>query len=115
MSDRKVLMDLKKLKKYFPVRRGVYIKALEDVSFSIYEGEKFGVVGESDAGVSPADRHSDDDDEHSPENGVLNESRRGADPCVVEHLAGTAGGLHDDPYRGEQRQPQDDCGDRAGR
>ena len=57
MSDeRKVLLELKKLKKYFPVRRGVSIKALEDVSFSIYEGEKFGVVGESGCGKSTLGR-----------------------------------------------------------
>lgn len=37
-QEKKVLLELKKLKKYFPVRRGVQIKALEDVSFSIYEG-----------------------------------------------------------------------------
>ena len=57
MSDeRKVLLELKKLKKYFPVRRGVSIKALEDVTFSIYEGEKFGVVGESGCGKSTLGR-----------------------------------------------------------
>lgn len=57
MSDeKKVLLELKKLKKYFPVRRGVSIKALEDVSFSIYEGEKFGVVGESGCGKSTLGR-----------------------------------------------------------
>ena len=57
MSDeRKVLLELKKLKKYFPVRRGVSVKALEDVSFSIYEGEKFGVVGESGCGKSTLGR-----------------------------------------------------------
>lgn len=55
-EDRKVLLELKKLKKYFPVRRGVQIKALEDVSFSIYEGEKFGVVGESGCGKSTLGR-----------------------------------------------------------
>lgn len=55
-QDRKVLLELKKLKKYFPVRRGVHIKALEDVSFSIYEGEKFGVVGESGCGKSTLGR-----------------------------------------------------------
>ena len=43
-EDKKTLLELKKLKKYFPVRRGVYIKAIEDVSFKITEGEKFGVV-----------------------------------------------------------------------
>ena len=36
-QEKKVLLELKKLKKYFPVRRGVQIKALEDVSFSIYD------------------------------------------------------------------------------
>ncbi len=57
MSDeKKVLLELKKLKKYFPVRRGVSVKALEDVSFSLYEGEKFGVVGESGCGKSTLGR-----------------------------------------------------------
>ncbi len=56
MNERKMLLELKKLKKYFPVRRGVNIKALEDVSLSIYEGEKFGVVGESGCGKSTLGR-----------------------------------------------------------
>ncbi len=55
-EDRKKLLELKKLKKYFPVRRGVNIKAVEDVTFSIYEGEKFGVVGESGCGKSTLGR-----------------------------------------------------------
>lgn len=56
MNEQKVILDLKKLKKYFPVRRGVSMKALEDVSFKIYEGEKFGVVGESGCGKSTLGR-----------------------------------------------------------
>ncbi|MDD5937821.1 MAG: ATP-binding cassette domain-containing protein [Clostridiales bacterium] len=55
-EERKKLLELKKLKKYFPVRRGVSIKAVEDVTFSIYEGEKFGVVGESGCGKSTLGR-----------------------------------------------------------
>ncbi len=55
-NDKTVLLELKKLKKYFPVHRGVYIKALEDVSISINEGEKFGVVGESGCGKSTLGR-----------------------------------------------------------
>ena len=55
-GERKKLLELKKLKKYFPVRRGVNIKAVEDVTFSIYEGEKFGVVGESGCGKSTLGR-----------------------------------------------------------
>lgn len=57
MSDeRKILLDIKELKKYFPVRKNVSVKTLEDVSFSIYEGEKFGVVGESGCGKSTLGR-----------------------------------------------------------
>ena len=55
-GQRKKLLELRKLKKYFPVRRGVAIKAVEDVTFSIYEGEKFGVVGESGCGKSTLGR-----------------------------------------------------------
>ena len=56
MNERRALVELRKLKKYFPVRRGVSIKALEDVSLTIYEGEKFGVVGESGCGKSTLGR-----------------------------------------------------------
>ena len=55
-EERKKILELKKLKKYFPVRHGVNIKAVEDVSFTIYEGEKFGVVGESGCGKSTLGR-----------------------------------------------------------
>ena len=50
------ILQVKDLKKYFPVRRGVSIKALEDVSLTIFEGEKFGVVGESGCGKSTLGR-----------------------------------------------------------
>ena len=56
MSERKPLLELKKLKKYFQVRRGVSIKAVEDVSFTIYQGEKFGIVGESGCGKTTTGR-----------------------------------------------------------
>lgn len=56
MSGKQALLELKKLKKYFPVRRGVSIKAVEDVTFTIFEGEKFGVVGESGCGKSTLGR-----------------------------------------------------------
>ena len=56
MSEKQPLLELKKLKKYFPVRRGVNIKAVEDVSFTIYQGDKFGVVGESGCGKSTLGR-----------------------------------------------------------
>ena len=56
LETKSTLIELNKLKKYFPVKRGVNLKALEDVSLKIYEGEKFGVVGESGFGKSTLGR-----------------------------------------------------------
>lgn len=55
-EEKKVLIKARKLKKYFPIAKGVKLKAVEDVSFQIYEGEKFGVVGESGCGKSTLGR-----------------------------------------------------------
>ena len=52
MTEEKVLIKARKLKKYFPIAKKVNLKAVEDVTFNIYEGEKFGVVGESGCGKS---------------------------------------------------------------
>lgn len=47
------LIDVVNLKKYFKVR-GLFstklVKAVDDVSFSIYKGETLGLVGESGCG-----------------------------------------------------------------
>ncbi len=56
MSEAKPILELKKLKKHFPLRRGASIKALEDVSLTVYAGEKFGIVGESGCGKSTLGR-----------------------------------------------------------
>lgn len=56
------LLEVKGLKKYFPIRNGVinkvqgYVKAVDDVSFSIQEGETLGIVGESGCGKSTTGR-----------------------------------------------------------
>jgi len=53
-----VLLEVKNLTKHFPVRKGVFsrasaqVHAVDDVSFSIVEGETLGLVGESGCGKS---------------------------------------------------------------
>ena len=52
------LLEVKGLKKYFDVRGGVFsrkvgeVKAVDDVSFTVREGEILGIVGESGCGKS---------------------------------------------------------------
>lgn len=45
------LLEVERLRIEFPTRRGVLV-AVDDISFSIEEGEVLGVVGESGAGKS---------------------------------------------------------------
>lgn len=60
MSD--YLLEVKDLKKYFPVRGGVFskvknwVKAVDGVSFGIYPGETLGLVGESGCGKTTTGR-----------------------------------------------------------
>lgn len=58
----KPLLRVKGLKKYFPVKKGLlartagYVKAVDDVSFHVNEGETLGIVGESGCGKSTTGR-----------------------------------------------------------
>ncbi|WP_219835210.1 ABC transporter ATP-binding protein [Paenibacillus sp. R14(2021)] len=57
-----VILNVQSLKKYFPIRKGFlqrtegYVKAVDDVSFYIRQGETFGLVGESGCGKTTLGR-----------------------------------------------------------
>jgi peptide/nickel transport system ATP-binding protein len=62
MTDRVTLLEIKHLKKYFPIRSGFwkrtvgYVKAVDDVSLFIRQGETLGLVGESGCGKTTLGR-----------------------------------------------------------
>jgi len=60
MSNKKVLLEVKHLKQYFDIQTGFLkttkLKAVDDISFTINEGETLGLVGESGCGKTTAGR-----------------------------------------------------------
>ena len=62
-SKSSLLLEVKNLKKYFPIKKGFIVtkevgsvKAVDDVSFYIHEGETLGLVGESGCGKTTTGR-----------------------------------------------------------
>ncbi|WP_170007000.1 ABC transporter ATP-binding protein [Bacillus fonticola] len=52
----KKILEVQNLKKYFHIENGNTLKAVDNVSFEIYEGETLGLVGESGCGKSTTGR-----------------------------------------------------------
>ena len=58
----KVLLDVRKMRKWFPIKGGVFsrtvghVKAVNDFDMQLYQGEVLGLVGESGSGKPPAGR-----------------------------------------------------------
>ena len=56
MENRKKIIEMKNLKKYFPMKKKQYLKAVDNVTMDIYQGEVLSLVGESGSGKTTLGR-----------------------------------------------------------
>lgn len=62
VEEKEILLSVNQLKQYFPIKGGIFgrtvnhVKAVDDISFDIYEGETLSIVGESGCGKSTTGR-----------------------------------------------------------
>lgn len=56
MPEKQPILEIRRLKTYFPIKKGVlkrtagYVRAVDDLSLTVYRGETLGLVGESGCG-----------------------------------------------------------------
>ena len=56
MENREKLLEVSHLKQYFKIGPKTTLKAVDDISFDVYRGEVFGIVGESGCGKTTTGR-----------------------------------------------------------
>lgn len=62
MAEQQTLLEVRDLRKFFPITKGFFnkvvghVKAVNDVTFDLYEGECLGLVGESGSGKTTVGR-----------------------------------------------------------